>query len=188
MATQILAARLRQPGPGAMPAPEPVREITTVPRWVARALRPSLVLPTPYPNQETFRRIEDREFVDMDRIFDSHGGMASGNEIASELGRHTSQSISVVARWIVGRKIVNIAWRSHILIPRFQFTADNGQIRPVVSGVIAELEGVFDDWEIARWFSQPNTWLHDMRPLQLVAIDDGAVIQAARTDRFIARG
>jgi hypothetical protein len=138
------------------------------------------------PAQNTFRRIENDEFLEMSRTYDAHGGIATGDQIATDLGGHRDQPIAVVARWIIGREVVNFAWRSGILVPRFQFSALDMEIRPVVSRAIAELQGAFDDWEIARWFTQPNTGLRNALPLDLLAEDEAAVIEAARADRYVA--
>jgi hypothetical protein len=137
---------------------------------------------------DAFRRLEDRQFLDMNRTFAAHGGWVSGDEMARRMRRHWDQPISVLARWIVKRQIVNIVSHAQILIPVFQFSADDLQIRLVVRAALAELKGVFDDWEIAAWFAQPNVWLGEQRPLDLVAGNHVAVIEAARADRFIARG
>jgi len=137
---------------------------------------------------DTFRRLEDRQFPEMGRAFEGQGGWVGGDEMARRMRRHWEQPISVLARWIVERRIVNIAWHSQILIPAFQFSSDDMRIRPVVSAALAELRDVFDDWEIAMWFAQPNAWLHEQRPTDLAARGDVIVIGAARTDRFIARG
>lgn len=74
-------------------------------------------------------------------------------------------------------------WRSCLLIPVFQFTPDM-KIRSLVSTAIVGLESAFDDWEIAAWFAQPNAWLQGDRPLDLVGIDETAIVDAARVDRF----
>jgi hypothetical protein len=137
---------------------------------------------------DAFRRLEDRQFLDMSRAFAAQGGWVSGDEMARRMRRQWDQPISVLARWIVKREIVNIAWHSQILIPLFQFSSDAQQIRLVVRAALAELKGVFDDWEIAAWFAQTNVWLGEQRPLDLVAGNHVAVIEAARADRFIARG
>lgn len=142
----------------------------------------------PAPSAALFQHAEDREFLEMRGCYAEHGGLTNGDDIARDIGRHVQQPISVVAHWIVERRIVSIAWRSRILIPRFQFTADGGEVRAVVRGSIAQLGSVFNDWEIARWFAEPNSWLHDMKPLELVGIDDQAVIDSARADYFVLKG
>jgi hypothetical protein len=138
------------------------------------------------PCPDPFRRLEDRQFLEMDCAFGAQGGWISGDEMSRRLRRHWSQPISVLANWLTKREIVNVGWHSAILIPIFQFGARDLQIRPVVRAVLAELGSVFDDWEIAVWFAQPNAWLNQQRPLELAASDDATVIDAARADRFIA--
>jgi len=147
--------------------------------------------PTPRAGRETprpdpFRRLEDRQFLEMGSAFGAQGGWVSGDEMSRRLRRHWDQPISVLASWVTKREIVNIARNSGLLIPVFQFGSQDLRIRPVVQAVLAELGSVFDDWEIAVWFAQPNAWLHQQRPLDLAARDDDAVIHAARADRFIA--
>jgi hypothetical protein len=152
--------------------------------WKRSALTPRASREAPCP--DPFRRLEDRQFLEMDSAFGTRGGWISGDEMARRLRRQWSQPISVLANWVTKREIVNIAWHSAILIPVFQFGSQDLQIRPVVQAVLAELGSVFDDWEIAVWFAQPNAWLNQQRPLDLAASDDAAVIDAARADRFIA--
>ena len=136
---------------------------------------------------QAFRRLEDRQFLDMSRAFGTQGGWVSGDEMSRRMRRCWDQPISVLANWMMKREIVNIVRPSGILIPVFQFNSEDWQIRPVVHAALAELEGVFDDWEIALWFAQPNAWLHEQRPLDLAARDDFMAVHAARADRFIAR-
>src|SRR4051812_2803306 len=131
----------------------------------ARELRRSSEAWATMPAQHPFRRIENEALLEMCHAYDAHGGVASGDQIAAELVSYCDQPIAIVARWIVRRDVVNFASRSDILIPRFQFSAADMKVRPVVSRVIAELEGVFDDWEIAQWFAQANVGLCNERPL-----------------------
>jgi hypothetical protein len=151
----------------------------------ARESRPPLSDRAIHP--EAFRRIEDRQYLDMSRAFETRGGWVSGDEMSRHLRRHWDQPISVLANWVMNREIVNIVWHGRILVPVFQFSSEDLQIRPLVRAALAELVGVFDDWEIAVWFTQPNAWLHEQPPLDLVARGDNTVIEAARADRFIAR-
>jgi hypothetical protein len=60
--------------------------------------------------------------------------------------------------------------------------------RPGPAGVIAELSPIFDGWELASWFAKPNLWIADAKPIDLVDECLGAVLGAARADRFIAAG
>jgi hypothetical protein len=56
------------------------------------------------------------------------------------------------------------------------------------AAVVRELAGTFDDWELACWFASPNVLLNFESPVDIVECDQPAVLQAARTDRFIAQG
>ncbi len=63
-------------------------------------------------------------------------------------------------------------------------------MRPLdgVVAVTTELKDVFDDLELADWFIKANAWLGDDAPADRVITDPPAVLEAARADRFIARG
>ncbi len=51
-----------------------------------------------------------------------------------------------------------------------------------------ELAGAFDAWDLCCWLAAPNSSLDDRAPLDVLESDPGAVLQAARVDRFVARG
>jgi len=157
---------------------------TASPRVVRLPLRRSL----PPPALQTFRRLEDREFLQMNEAYGLHGGFASGDEVAWRMRRDHEQPISTLAKWIVRREIVSLVWRSQLLVPLFQFNNDDMQVREIVRDVLAELADVFDDWELATWFAQPNAFLRNDRPVDFVSIDDAGLLHAARADRFVARG
>jgi uncharacterized protein (DUF2384 family) len=57
-----------------------------------------------------------------------------------------------------------------------------------VARVIEELKHAFDSWEISVWFVQPNPWLNDQRPVDLLGKSDAEVLHAAEVDRFVAMG
>ena len=93
----------------------------------------------------------------------------------------------MLAKWIVNREVVHIAWRSCIWVPAFQFTREM-TIRGVVARAIAELRSALDDWEVAAWFARPNALLNGERPLELMGVHETAIIAAARVGRLVARG
>lgn len=140
------------------------------------------------PPLHLFRRLEDKQFSMMEAAFLRTGGLAIDNLVAHQLRRHEGQPVSVLARWIVRRQIVCLPWKSHTLVPLFQFNAQEMTLCPGISEILGELVGVFDDWEIAHWFSTPNAWLDDATPADAFARDSAAVHDAARADRFIAHG
>ncbi|MFI5179557.1 MAG: hypothetical protein ACHQO8_13385 [Vicinamibacterales bacterium] len=116
------------------------------------------------------------------------GGLVSGDELTLMMRRRTSQPISMLARWIVERRVVNFGRQGEYLLPMFQFDQADMGVRRSVSAVLDEIDGTFDDWDLASWFALPNAWLGDAAPVDVLPRDPHAVLQAARADRFIARG
>lgn len=130
----------------------------------------------------------DRVSMTMFRAYRSAGGVARGDEVASLLRRHSDDPVCLLARWIVSREVLSFHWRSRTFIPMFQFDLPSMSVRPGVRQVTAELLRVFDDWELAHWFVQPNFWLAGAAPVDAISRDLFAVVQAARADRFAVIG
>ena len=124
----------------------------------------------------------------MDDAFRPHGGFVSGDEAAQRLRCRSDQPLSLIARWIVSHSVINVTWRGEALMPVFQFDLVDMSIRPSCARVIRELARVYDNWELASWFAAPNAWLAHATPVARIAHDEVGVLQAARADRFIARG
>lgn len=133
-------------------------------------------------------RLEDRQLLVMQQAFRPTGGMVSGDEMARLLRRRSEQPISMLARWIVAREAVNFEWQSQTLVPLFQFDLSDMSLRSSVTGILLELTDVFDDLAMALWFAEPNAWLADLPPVEVLTSDPASVLDAARADRFIARG
>ena len=126
-------------------------------------------------------------FAALQRAHRVTGGIVSGESLSLSLREHVQQPISLLARWIVNREVVSLNWRGDMWLPVFQFDSV-GMVRPGVRQIITELSDAFDDWELAEWFAMPNCWLQGASPASTVSIDVHGVLQAARTDRFVALG
>lgn len=133
-------------------------------------------------------RSERIQYESMNHAFRLTGGFLSTDEVAQRLRRVVDQPISRLARWIVSRSVISISWRAQTLMPAFQFQLAEMSIRPCFASVLLELRDVFDNWELALWFAAPNAWLDYAAPVTIMPDDALAVMQAARTDRFIALG
>jgi hypothetical protein len=59
---------------------------------------------------------------------------------------------------------------------------------PGLENTLAELVVVYDNWQIANWFSQPNLWLADRTPADALAAAAPEVLHAARAERYAAAG
>jgi hypothetical protein len=57
-----------------------------------------------------------------------------------------------------------------------------------LASVVAELTAVFDPLELALWLARGNSWLDGRMPVEALGKAPGAVLEAARADRFIHKG
>ena len=73
-------------------------------------------------------------------------------------------------------------------LPLFQFEPNSLSLRPESQRVVAELAPYFDGWRLALWFAEPNLWLADRSPVDLLETNPTYVLDAARADRFVAAG
>ena len=143
-------------------------------------------LPVRYP--ALLRRLEDRQFLEMDAAFRSSGGLLCGDSLATLMRGRLEQPVSVIARWIVERRAVSFEWQARTMLPVFQFDFTNSTLRDSIVEVVKELRDVFDDWDLALWFAQSNACLGGAAPVDVIHADPKAVLATARVDRFIARG
>jgi hypothetical protein len=121
------------------------------------------------------------------QAFRRTGGLVSGDELTFLLRGRTSQPISMLARWIVERRVVSFGWHGAYLLPMFQFDRADMTVHRQVAAILDELRGTFDNWALATWFALPNAWLADDAPVDVLPLDPQAVLHAASADRFIAR-
>ena len=119
----------------------------------------------------------------IDMAFARHGGLRRIDELCG----------LSAGRWDVGALLqhaevlrLSRGWR--LLVPVCQFDLGDWSIRPGVAAIVRELRPVFDDSEIAAWFAQPNSWIGQAVPLDACVWNSFEVLQAARADRYVARG
>lgn len=132
------------------------------------------------------RRIEDHQYKQMEAAFARTGGLASRKTVERLLHRHAQRPLIDSVGNIADRSVLTFQWNTQTLIPLFQFNMTNMSLRVEVDRVVRELVAVFDDWDTALWFAQPNSWLQSIAPVDAIQHDHEAVFQAARADRFIA--
>lgn len=120
--------------------------------------------------------------------FEPTGGVVTEDAAIGILRRSSTQPESVLAQSMDERRVVRLRCGDATLLPVFQFDLLHGRLRPGIGDVVAELAPALDDAEIAQWFAQPNAWLNQRAPVQVQLDDLGAVVQAARSDRFVMLG
>lgn len=151
------------------------------PKWL-----PGLaIMPRMHPFNHAFdaRHTDDDEMVTMQSVYQSKGGLVSGEAVALLLRDSVDQPLSKLARWIVTRAVVSFASQSQTLLPLFQFDMSTMSLRTGIAEVTRTLSPVFDDTELAKWFVRPNHWLHGAMPLDTIAHDQPFVLEAARADK-----
>ena len=118
----------------------------------------------------------------------SSGGIIGCDELTQLLARCHEQPISLLARWIVDRRVVHFRCYGQLVLAMFQFELASLSVLPAVGAVIAELAGCFEDGQIAEWFAMPSCWLHGASPAGMLATHPKSVLQAARADRSALLG
>ena len=134
------------------------------------------------------RAVSDQQSALLYKAFERSGGVASSDDVALLLRSHCDQPVSKLARWIARGEILTFVWRSHTLIPLFQFEIGRCGPRDGIAYTILELAAAFDEVDIILWFAKPNALLAHRAPADVALSNMHDVHQAARADRFIALG
>jgi len=143
---------------------------------------PTLGWPLPGPDDA-----EDTDFAGLRSAYADVGGIASGDDLARVLEQSGRGSLAGLARKIVAGEIFGMEWRKAFWIPMFQFTEELLP-KPGLKAVLAELASEYDGRRLADWFVEPNGWLEEARPIDVLDSNPDEVLQAARADRFVATG
>ena len=134
--------------------------------------------PLPYRRVQTL--CTDPQFIAALHAYRGSGGLAPAEELLTSYRRHCGHDLATLARWIVARQVISFAWQARTWIPLFQFCPHDMTPRRDLAPVLATLNAVCDEWELASWFTQPNPWLAGCTPVAAVASDLPAVLLAAR--------
>jgi hypothetical protein len=125
----------------------------------------------------------NRRFVSLLNAFRASGGLARANEVAAQFQRRSEQDISLLGGWLVKRQAIAFEWHSKLWMPLFQFNPSDMSLRAGLADVLAELVVVYNDWDLASWFAQPNPWLSEGLPADALAFAAPQVLWAARAER-----
>ena len=131
-----------------------------------------------------FRRRDDFAHLELIDRFSERGGLASTDELVHLMRPHWRQPISILAKWIVGRRVLSFSWHSQILLPAFQFDAPRMTPKQVIVDCSIELGEMVDDEGFAAWFVRPSEWLEGRIPLDLISDDPGLAVEAAARTRL----
>ena len=120
--------------------------------------------------------------------FRASGGLARGDDLGRLLENQHGGDFVTLADLIGSHDVFGFEWRAMLWVPMFQFELCDLSLKRCSRMVLAELSAVFDRWMLALWFAEPNSWLSDRRPVDVLDANLPSVLRAARTDRFIATG
>lgn len=121
--------------------------------------------------------------AEMFDIYRATGGLATADEVARLLREHDAQPISLLARWIVKRQVASFVWHGEILLPLFQFDMNSMCVRLGIPQLISALFEVFDDRQLSAWFVEPNMYLSERAPAEVMTHELASVLQAAHAAR-----
>lgn len=130
----------------------------------------------------------DDQFVALLDSYRDSGGLARAQEVVRLFKRRCGSDLTMLANWIVNKKVICFEWQSKMWLPLFQFNRFDMTPLPGLGQVLAELTSVYDAWELANWFAQPNPWLGARTPAEMLGFDLPAVLNASRAERFVANG
>jgi hypothetical protein len=125
----------------------------------------------------------NNQFVALLNAFRPSGGLARAPEVVARFKRQGVNDVSPMASWLLNRQVISVEWQSKIWLPLFQFSPTGMALRAGLSSVLAELVVRYDEWAIADWFAQPNVWLADCAPADVLAVAAPQVLNAARAAR-----
>ena len=138
--------------------------------------------------QQAPDRAVDQQFIAMLDAYRSSGGLARAPEILAMFKRAGGPDVSALARWVVSRELICFEWQAQTWLPVFQFNRRDLSPDRRLGPVFGELAQIYDHWDVATWFSLPNPWLAQRVPVDTVRRDHGAVLEAARAERFALSG
>ncbi|PJB41164.1 MAG: hypothetical protein CO105_14635 [Comamonadaceae bacterium CG_4_9_14_3_um_filter_60_33] len=125
----------------------------------------------------------DRQFIEMLDAYRESGGLMRLPELASLWHGHGLSGTRRLAHWIQNRKVICFDWGSTLWLPMVQFNRSTMTLLPGFEDILAELVTVFNDSDLAQWFSVPNTWLAGRSPADALASAAPEVLLAARAER-----
>jgi hypothetical protein len=136
------------------------------------------------PIATPLRRRADIALGELIGSYGARGGLASTDEVIGLMRPYWRQPISVLAKWIVGRKVVSFTWRTQILLPAFQFERPRMTPHQGVADCSLALADVMGEEALAAWFVSPCRWLGQKMPVDTLLDDPDAVVDAAARTRL----
>src|SRR5450830_342178 len=126
----------------------------------------------------------DDQFVAMLNAYRGSGGLAREENLLALSSRRCGLDADTLANWIAEREAIGFEWQSRIWLPIVEFNLFDMPRPPALGQVLAELIPVYDPWELANWFAQPNPRLADRGPADALEHDPSAVLHGCACGSF----
>lgn len=121
----------------------------------------------------------DAQFIALLQALRPHGGLARQAELAARLRRHAGAVPEALQPLIGSVPMLAFTWSGLVWVPLFQFASDSMAMRPDVQCIVAALRLTHDGWQTAIWFTQQSALLDGAMPIDRLADDAQAVLNAA---------
>jgi hypothetical protein len=112
------------------------------------------------------------------RAIGTEFGLLTSDQVARRVGSTARNSSATPTRWARAGKVFTVETADKRLYPAFQFDPATGRPLPVIEDVLAIL-GPATGTTAALWFTAPNAYLEDARPVDRLADNPAAVVDAA---------
>ena len=145
------------------------------------SFRPAVVTA---PITTPLRRRADMALGELIGSYGARGGLASPDEVLGLMRPYWRQPLSVLAKWIVVRKVVSFTWRTQILLPVFQFERPRMTPHQAIADCSLALVDLMGEEAFAAWFVSPGRWLGQRMPVDTLLSEPDAVVDAAGRTRL----
>lgn len=129
----------------------------------------------------------DLAFSALRAAFRASGGLVCNEDLERLLADyHLDETALPLAQGLQSGALFAVPWGQRLWLPMFQLDLTDMRYRYDARQVRLELPDELDAWQVAAWFARPNGWLNDARPVEQMARNLPAVLNAARADRYVA--
>lgn len=130
----------------------------------------------------------DEKFLTLVHSYRTTGGLVWVGDLEAMFMLRSTGSDTYLSEAIGQRQLVHFEWQAQTWLPLFQFDLVRMQPHSALSCVLAELNGIYNNDEVAEWFSRINPWLDGRSPAQELASHPATVVDAASAEVFVVRG
>ena len=155
-------------GLGLEPLPKEVRELPLVARVGIEN--------EPIEKEHSLEGIDRESPAWRGQFIEQYGGL-SAPQVADEVGNAAKNRSAIASRWTNEKKIFGVRFQNQTLYPRFQFK--DGEPISAIADILKEMPSSFTGWDLAFFFTSPNTYLDGKLPVDLLKSKPERVVSLA---------